>query len=187
DKSAGIPVDVNGNGLTDAGDTIAYTFTVTNTGNVPLEDITVDDPKVGAVTCDVTTLAPGEAANCTAEPYAITQADVDAGSADNTATATGTPPGEPAVPSEPDTTNTPADQVPSLLFDKTAGTPVDVNGNGLTDAGDTIAYTFTVTNNGTVTITDIVVNDPMVGVVTCDTMTLAPGEVANCTAEPYTI
>ncbi|MCT1478138.1 DUF11 domain-containing protein [Microbacterium sp. p3-SID336] len=187
DKSAGTPVDVNGNGLTDAGDTIAYTFTVTNTGNVPLEDITVDDPKVGAVTCDVTTLAPGEAANCTAEPYAITQADVDAGSADNTATATGTPPGEPAVPSEPDTTNTPADQVPSLLFDKTAGTPVDVNGNGLTDAGDTIAYTFTVTNNGTVTITDIVVNDPMVGVVTCDTTTLAPGEVANCTAEPYTI
>ncbi|WP_136045983.1 DUF7507 domain-containing protein, partial [Microbacterium sp. K41] len=64
---------------TDVGDTIAYSFTITNTGNVPLADVGVNDPKVGTVTCDVTTLAPGEVAICTAAPYVITQADVDAG------------------------------------------------------------------------------------------------------------
>ncbi len=187
EKTAGTPVDVDGDGLTDAGDTIAYTFTVTNTGNVPVADVTVTDPKLGPVTCDVTSLAPGEVASCTAAPYTITQAEADAGSVENTATAAGTPPGEPAVPSNPDTTNTPVDQAPQLLFDKTAGTPVDVNANGLTDAGDTIAYTFTVTNTGNVTVTDIVVTDPKVGVVVCDVTTLAPGEVASCSAEPYTI
>jgi len=187
DKTAGTPVDTNGDGLVDAGDTIAYTFTVTNTGNVPVADVTVTDPKLGPVTCDMTSLAPGEVASCTAAPYTITQAEADAGSVENTATAAGTPPGEPAVPSNPDTANTPVDQAPQLLFDKTAGTPVDVNANGLTDAGDTIAYTFTVTNTGNVTVADIVVTDPKVGVVVCDVTTLAPGEVASCSAEPYTI
>ncbi|MBN6191439.1 DUF11 domain-containing protein [Aneurinibacillus sp. BA2021] len=187
DKAAGAPVDVNGNGVTDAGDTIAYTFTVTNTGNVPLADVAVDDPKVGAVTCDATTLAPGAVASCTAATYTITQADVDNGSVDNSATATGTPPGEPAITSDPDTTSTPTDQTASLVLDKTAGTPVDVNADGLTDEGDTIAYTFTVTNTGTVTLTDVAVDDPKVGTVTCDVTTLAPGAVATCTAAPYTI
>ena len=39
--------------------------------------------------------------------------------------------------------------MPSLTLVKTAGTPVDVNGNGITDAGDTIAYSFAVTNTAT--------------------------------------
>src|SRR5690606_7768040 len=43
------------------GNTIEYTFTVTNTGNVTMTGITVDDPKItGAITLDVTELAPGE-------------------------------------------------------------------------------------------------------------------------------
>ena len=43
-KNAEVPTDVNGNGLTDAGDTIAFTFTVTNTGVLPLSSISVSDP-----------------------------------------------------------------------------------------------------------------------------------------------
>ena len=66
-------------------------FLVTNTGNVTLTGVTVDDPLVGPVSCPVTTLAPGASTTCTAT-YTLTQADVDAGTVDNTATVTGTPP-----------------------------------------------------------------------------------------------
>ena len=43
--------DVNKDGKVDAGDTIAWSFLVTNTGNVPLTSVGVDDPTAGAVTC----------------------------------------------------------------------------------------------------------------------------------------
>ncbi|WP_299444396.1 hypothetical protein, partial [uncultured Aquimarina sp.] len=36
-------VDTNGNGIIDAGDTINYVFTVTNTGNIDLTGISVTD------------------------------------------------------------------------------------------------------------------------------------------------
>ena len=85
DKQAGTPTG------TTAGSTIDYTFVVTNTGNVTLTGVSVDDPKVGTVSCPVTTLAPGESTTCTAT-YTLTQVDVDAGHVANTATVTGTDP-----------------------------------------------------------------------------------------------
>ena len=78
DKSAGPVVDVNGNGRVDAGDTIDYTFLVTNTGAVTLTPVSVDDPTVGTVTCPVTTLAPGCVDDLHRDLH-VTQADVDAG------------------------------------------------------------------------------------------------------------
>src|SRR5262249_53700082 len=158
------PVDVNGDGRVDAGDTIAYTFTVTNAGDVTLTGIAVDDPKVGAVTCPQTTLQPGQATTCTGT-YTITQADVNAGSVDNTATAGGMPPSGPSVSSAPDSTSTSTTTVSTLTIDKQAGAPTDVNSNGRVDTGDTIDYTFVVENTGTVTLTGIAVDDAKVGAV----------------------
>ena len=67
-----------------------YVFTVTNNGNVTVHGITVNDPTVGAVTCDDTTLAPAQPTTCrSVDPHTITQADVDRGGVDNTATAHG--------------------------------------------------------------------------------------------------
>ncbi|VTU41401.1 hypothetical protein H4P1_00033 (plasmid) [Variovorax sp. PBS-H4] len=85
--------DLNGNGTADVGEKIAYTFAVANTGNVTLTDVTVDDPKAGAVTCAVTVLAPLEVTACIAdEVYVVTAADVAAGGVHNVATAWGTAP-----------------------------------------------------------------------------------------------
>ena len=184
-KSAGTPADLNGNGRVDAGDTIPYSFLLTNTGAVTLTGIGVADVKAGPVTCPVATLQPGASATCTAV-YTITQADVNAGSVDNTATAHGTPPTGPAVDSAPDTTSTPTSTVATLTIAKTAAAPVDVNNNGRVDAGDTIAYSFLVTNTGALTLNDIQVDDPKVGTVTCPVLTLAPGGSTTCTAG-YTI
>ena len=91
------------------GETVTYSFLVTNTGNVTLTDVTVNEGKftgsgqLSSVTCPegAASLAPGADITCTAT-YTVTQADVDQGSVKNTAAATGTPPGDtPPVSSPP--------------------------------------------------------------------------------------
>lgn len=53
-------------------------------------------------------------------------------------------------------------------------------------AGTPLTYEFVVTNTGGIPITDLMVEDPTVGPVSCPTTTLAPGETITCTAT-YTI
>ena len=161
-----------------AGDTIAYAFDVTNTGNVTLSAITISDPRlgVGAVSCPVTTLAPGATTTCTAA-YTVAQADVDAGTIVNTATVTAAPPVGPPVGDVSSSTVT-APSTPAIALVKSAN-PLSV-----TAAGDTVVYSFFATNTGNVTLTGVGVSDPLpgLGTVTCPTTTLAPGASTTCTA-----
>jgi hypothetical protein len=83
-------------GSLNVGDLIDYTFTVTNTGSVTLTNVSVTDPIVSPIDCSpegnpIADLAPQESVQCTGS-YAITQADIDAGQRNNTATATGQDP-----------------------------------------------------------------------------------------------
>jgi len=57
--------------------TVTYTYTVTNTGKVPLTGINVTDDKLGEITLLKTTLEPGEYTTGTAS-YNVTQADINA-------------------------------------------------------------------------------------------------------------
>lgn len=144
------------------GDTIDYTFTVTNTGNVTITGISVDDPLVGgAVAMSPASLAPGDSATGNAS-YTLTQADIDRGYVDNSATATGTPP--PGEPPTTDTTTerTPVPQTSSLTLDKSGELAEGAAGV----AGDTVEYTFTVRNDGNTTLTGVTVTDPIPGLTT---------------------
>jgi uncharacterized repeat protein (TIGR01451 family) len=79
------------------GDVITYTYTFKNTGNVTLNGpFTVTDDKVTTVTCAAGPLAPGASLTCTGS-YTITQADMDAGSVTNKATASTTYGGNPVT------------------------------------------------------------------------------------------
>ena len=167
------------------GDVITYTFTVTNTGNVPLDDVTVVDEMAGLIWVvgpNVGSLAPGESASASAT-YTVTAEDVARGSVDNLAVAAGEPPAdsglEPPI-SPPDEVDVPAvDGTIGLSLDKIAAPDTTVV------AGDTILYTFVVTNIGTLPIDNIAVSDSHAGLGPIDGpfgATLQPGESATFTA-----
>ena len=191
-KRAAAPVDVTHDGITDAGDTIAYTFVVTNTGALTMSNIAVTDPKLGPVTCPRPTLLPGDSETCTgASVYTVTAADVSAGSVVNTATASGSPPGASTpVRSAPSSVSTPTQAPnPSVSFAKSANAS-----GGDTHAvavGETIAYSYLVTNTGNVNLATVAISVPTEGAVTCPVPLapgLAPGASETCTANTsYTV
>ena len=74
----------------EVGDVISYSYLVTNTGDVTISNLSVADDKATDESCPLTTLAPSQSTTCTAS-HMIIQADLDAGSVSNTATASGTP------------------------------------------------------------------------------------------------
>jgi uncharacterized repeat protein (TIGR01451 family) len=73
-------------GFSAVGDLVGYTITVTNTGNVTLEAVTVTDTIAVVANCPPRTLAPGASMTCTATRI-VTQADFDSGRIDNIASA----------------------------------------------------------------------------------------------------
>lgn len=74
------------------GETVNYRFTVTNTGNTTLTNVTVDDPQLGGnVSCPSSQLAAGATMTCTAS-LTLTAEQAANGTFRNTATATGTTP-----------------------------------------------------------------------------------------------
>ena len=129
-----------------AGDTIAYTYKVTNSGNVPLTPTYAVSDNKTTVTCPQTPnpLNPGQFITCTAT-YTVTQADIDAGSVVNIATASAMYGANP-VTSNQDTVTVPALQGPALTLDKDTPT---LNYNSV---GDVIQYTYKVTNSGNVSL-----------------------------------
>lgn len=174
---------------------IVYTFTVTNTGNVPVTDIVAGDTdfsgdpdNVPLALCPSTSapnppLGPGETIVCTADPYHLTQADIDAGHLDNTGIAAGLS-AYGLVQSDESIVTIPGNPTASLSLVK-AVTPTTG-----TAAGDPVRYDFTVKNTGTVTLHGLTVSETAftgtgtLSAVDCpaDAATLSPGETQTCTA-----
>ena len=162
--------DENGDGCTQVGETIVYDFIVTNTGIVDLTNVIVTDPLV-TVSGGPINLASGatDATTFTAV-YTVTQADIDAGEVVNQATVEGTTPDGNIVSddsgetiSDDNPTITTLCQAPSMSLEK-VGVLNDENGDGIPQEGETITYTFSVTNTGSVTLYNITIDDPLPGI-----------------------
>ena len=173
------------------GQTITYALVVTNTGALPLTNVSVDDPNAVLGTCAPIalpgTLNPGESTTCSAT-HEVTADDAAAGVVINSATASGTPPATPGNPNPPpivtppSVTDSPVTE-PGLQLVKSAGSP------GPYEVGDVVEYFFTVTNTGTSVLEDVSISDPLPGlspIGDCDPIalpgTLNPGDSTTCTA-----
>ena len=176
-SKSGTFIDDNGDQVVDLGEgdtfgqpgeQITYTFTVTNNGNVPLTNVTLTDTATGVIISGspIASLAPGASDSTSITgTYTLLQGDIDAREKFNAASVTGTPPtpttGAPAAaPIATDDDTVPVPQNSGIQVVKTATGITDTNTNNGPDAvGDTINYTYTVTNTGNVTLTGVTLTD----------------------------
>ena len=163
------------------GQQLTYDLVATNTGNVTLTGVSVTDPNAdpGSIVCvpaAPVTLAPGASTTCAAT-HTVTQADLDAGSVTNTATATGDPPSGPPITIDSPPVVVPAAPAPQISIVKST------TAAGINRVGQVVPFFFRVTNTGNITLLDISVSDPKTTTPTCPVTTLAPGESTTCTAE----
>jgi uncharacterized repeat protein (TIGR01451 family) len=178
------------------GDTLTYTYKVINTGNVTLDgQFTVSDDQIGSskgtpFDCGTpNTLYPNSATledpskgsflTCTAT-YTIAQADLDRGHVTNVAT-TIVVANDRTITSDPATVTVQAAQGPALGIVKTADRTT------FTKAGETITYTYVLTNTGNVALGEpFTVSDDKINggtAFTCGAATsLAVGASVTCTA-----
>ncbi|QHW31015.1 DUF11 domain-containing protein [Paenibacillus rhizovicinus] len=135
------------------GDVVTYTFVVTNTGNTALANVRLSDPLIG-LNIIIGTLAIGESRTV---DYPFIVPNLGMSPFINTATATGT--FDTVTVEEQDTASLIIVPLqPSFTLTKT----VD---QSRANAGDTVNYTITVVNTGNVTLTNIVISDPLLGFV----------------------
>ena len=126
-------------------------------------------------------LNPGRSRSPVRRRYTVTQADITAGSVVNVATASAVYNGSP-VTSNQDTVTVPAVQTPALTLDKTTTT------TNYDSVGDTIGYSYKVTNSGNVPVVPPYAVADDKATVNCPQSPnpLIPGAFITCTAS-YTV
>ncbi|MCQ4165353.1 DUF7507 domain-containing protein [Tahibacter harae] len=157
-SAGGIHNDANGDGELQAGETIAYDYTVLNAGTLALSALAVTD-LAGAVSCPQTTLAVGAWMRCTRN-YAITAPDDTAGFVSNTVELNGSAADGSSVQA--------GDLVYTQDYGGNAGVRVvkspllldDADNSGYASSGDNLRYTFVVKNDGAQTLTAVNLVEP---------------------------
>lgn len=160
------------------GDTINFTITITNTGNVPLTNVSLVDPLIPSVN-ETFDLALGGVKVVNAS-YVIPE-DFDGVSVTNIATASAvyeqealSATDDAVVPVYP----VPVDPVYDISLTKLSNVTSTVQGG-------VIQFTLTVENTGTTTLFDVVLNDPLLGLVV-EIGTLEKGDIWSNTY-PYNV
>lgn len=172
----GVEADVAPGSQLPVGSPLLLTYVVTNVGNVALGAIAVTDDHGIAVACPKTTLQPWESMTCVASGTALAGSNVHVGSV------TGTPPCGGDV----------TDSDPAYYVGLTAAISLELLVNGQDAdappgpqvfAGDSMSWTFVVTNTGSAPLTSVTVTADGGMTVTCPKTSLSPGESMTCTAQ----
>lgn len=194
-------LDLGENNFADAGkDVIDYTFTVSNTGDVVLTNVLVTDDIVDPIACEdkdgngltngAITLAVPETIYCSGS-YTITADDIAFGERENTAKVVGDAPAG-VTPPQVEDTDTHVEPIPSegsisLLkqISLTGGDPW-FDADEVANAPETLFpadayYRFVVTNTGNRELTDVIIDDPTLGIFDHPVGTLTPGQIATIT------
>ncbi len=154
------------------GETISYTFNVSNLGNTPINNVVLNDPLI-----DPINPIPGPTSGDTSNPgvldvgeiwvynavYTVLQQDILNGQVQNTATVNGQvqTSGNPYPVSNSDTVIVNLCQNAEISIVKSS---TSATGNCMSfEVDDVIDYTFLVTNEGDVDISNVVVNDTKLG------------------------
>jgi uncharacterized repeat protein (TIGR01451 family) len=157
----------------EVGEEITYSYHFTNTGNVTLDPVVAIDT-FGNVTLSTSSLAPGERATGT-QTHLVTEDDLP--TLANTVTLTGTT-----------STGIDVSDTASASVEVTSSPAIAISvapDVSSAEAGDTITYSYRVTNTGNVLLDPVVAVDTL-GTVTLDTSSLAPGAATNGTLT-YTV
>lgn len=160
--------------LVAVGGTVSWTYVVTNTGNVALTRVVVNDDQGVSVVCPKTTLAAGEVMTCTAT------ASAQEGQYANTGVVTGTPPIGTDV----------FDSDPSHYFGAVAGLDLEKYTNGenadtptgpLIVVGGDVLWTYELRNTGNVPLANFSVVDSKGVPVACPRIAfIGPGDTVLC-------
>lgn len=155
------------------GDNITYTYTITNTDNVTISGITLQDDLLGTIDLGgQTNLDAGGTVTATAI-YTVVESDLP-GPLVNEATVSGT---------DPDSNTITASATATVELSSTASLQVTKSANRSSAMPhQTIDYTYVIANNGNVTINDLSLNDDKLGTISLSGDTLAPGESLAATA-----
>ena len=159
------------------GNVVTYVYRITNTGKAKLDRISAVDDRLGPVHLSRTALAPWESVTGTLT-RTITEADLP-GPVVNTGT---------VVAYDP-TGHKLTDTATITLLQVTGAKTLELTKSvdATTAAvGDTLVYTYTITNAGQVTVTDLVLTDDHLGTIPLPTTVLLPGQSITVTAT-YTV
>ena len=177
-SSLGLAVSSPAAGLTAAGDPLTYDYLVTNLGSTTLHGLEVRDDHVpgAAISCPHSTLPPGASQTCSGA-YVTAQADLDAGSVTDTATARGSDPEGVRVASSPSGVTVAGTPASAVALTYSAITP------RFAAVGDVIAYGYLISNTGVRTLHGVEVVDDHVGSlgVVCPAGGIGPGATVTCT------
>ncbi|MCR8842103.1 GEVED domain-containing protein [Paenibacillus sp. SC116] len=142
------------------GSTVTYTFEVTNTGNTALSNVLLTDPLLG-LSQTIGTIAVGDSQTITF-PFVVPSGATSP--FNNIATVTGSFDSQTVQDSDDASLVVlQPDFLVSKAVDQTQANP-----------GDTVNFTLTITNTGTLTLTNVVVSDPLLSI-NNTIASLAPG------------